>query len=356
MRHEDSFGMKKHKVAIGDIARLLNISITTVSFILNGKAEEKRISHDLTKKVLKLVKELGYVPSLLAKSLRTGKTNIIGLIVEDISNPFFANVARLIEENASKRGYRIFYCSSESDTAKTKDLINLFRERQVDGYIITPAKGIEEDIRLLQKNESKVVLFDRYLPDVNTNYVVVDNYGGAFAATDHLVQQGYKHIAIVTLQSEQTQMKDRLEGYKEAVSRNGLKPSVKKIKFNDDPEKIIQQISDFLASKKKLDGVFFATNYLGISGLEAIRRLNLKIPSDIGVVSFDDHDLFRFYAPSITVVSQPIAEMSQKIINILLEQLEDVKDKKSRHFVLPTKLIVRESTSYKDAVLEPILR
>ncbi len=344
--------MKKNRVAIGDIARQLNISITTVSFILNGKAEEKRISNDLTKKVLKLVKEVGYVPNPLAKSLRTGKTNIIGLIVEDISNPFFANVARLIEENASKRGYRIFYCSSESDTAKTRDLINLFRERQVDGYIITPAKGIEEDIRALLKNKAKVILFDRYLPDVDTNYVVVDNYAGAFDATNHLVQQGFKHIAIVTLQSEQTQMKDRLEGYKEVVSRNGMKPSVKKIRFNDNPEKVIQQISDFLASKKQLDSVFFATNYLGISGLEAIRRLNLKIPSDIGVVSFDDHDLFRLYAPSITVVAQPIAEMSQKLINVLLEQLDDVNDKKNKHFVLPTKLIVRESTICTAAVLE----
>lgn len=337
--------MKKNKVAISDIARQLNISITTVSFILNGKAEEKRISNDLTKKVLKLVKEVGYVPSPLAKSLRTGKTNIIGLIVEDISNPFFANVARLIEENASKRGYRIFYCSSDSNTAKTRDLINLFRERQVDGYIITPAEGIEEDIRSLLKNESKVILFDRYLPDVDTNYVIVDNYGGAFDATNHLVQQGFKHIAIVTLQSEQTQMKDRLEGYKEAVSRNGIKPSVKKIKFNDNPEKIIQQIADFLVSKKQLDGVFFATNYLGISGLEAIRRLNLKIASDIGVVSFDDHDLFRLYSPSITVVAQPIAEMSEKLINILLEHLDNSEDRTNKHLVIPTKLIVRESTT-----------
>ncbi len=337
--------MKKNKVAIGDIARQLNISITTVSFILNGKAEEKRISNDLTKKVLKLVKEVGYVPSPLAKSLRTGKTNIIGLIVEDISNPFFANVARLIEENASKRGYRIFYCSSDSNTAKTRDLINLFRERQVDGYIITPAEGIEEDIRSLLKNESKVILFDRYLPDVDTNYVIVDNYGGAFEATNHLVQQGFKHIAIVTLQSEQTQMKDRLEGYKDAASRNGMKPSVKKIKFNDNPEKIIQQIADFLVSKKQLDGVFFATNYLGISGLEAIRRLNLKIASDIGVVSFDDHDLFRLHSPSITVVAQPIAEMSEKLINILLEHLDNSEDRTNKHLVIPTKLIVRESTT-----------
>jgi LacI family transcriptional regulator len=343
--------MRKKRVAIGDIARELNISITTVSFILNGKAEEKRISKELTKKVIKLVKEIGYVPNQLAKSLRTGKTNIIGLIVEDISNPFFAHVARLIEENANKRGYRIFYCSSESNTLKTRDLIKLFRERQVDGYIITPAEGIEEDIRFLLRNKSKVVLFDRFLPEVDTNHVVVDNYKGAYEATDHLVQQGYKNIAFVTLDSEQTQMKDRLKAYKDVLLKNGRKTYIKKIKFQEDTEKIIQQICDFLTSKKQLDSVFFATNYLGKSGLEAIRRLQLKIPADIGFISFDDLDLFRWYAPSITVVAQPIADMSEHLINILLEQLDKGEDdSKSRHLVLPPTLIIRESTIRKPSV------
>jgi len=335
--------MKKKGIAIGDIAKKLNISITTVSFILNGKAEEKRISSDLTKRVMKLVDEVGYVPNQLAKSLRTGKTNIIGLIVEDISNPFFANVARLIEENANKRGYKIFYCSSENDTEKTKELIKVFQERQVDGYIITPASGIEEAIKSLLEGKSRVVLFDRYLPNVDTNYVVIDNFGGAYAAVNHLIKQGYENIGIVTLDSAQTQMQQRLEGYKKALSENGLKPYVKKIKFHVEPGKIIEEIVSFLSSKKRMDAVFFATNYLGVSGLQALKTLGLAIPSEIGVVCFDDHDLFRLYSPSITVVAQPIEEMSEKLINILLEHMENgaMKNKK---LVLPTKLIVRQSS------------
>ncbi len=128
--------MRKKALVIGDIAKELNVSITSVSFILNGKAKEKRISADLADRVLNYAKKVNYSPNHLAKSLRTGKTNLIGLIVEDISNPFFANVARLIEETASQKGFRIIYCSSDNDTHKTSELIRVFHERQVDAYCI----------------------------------------------------------------------------------------------------------------------------------------------------------------------------------------------------------------------------
>lgn len=335
----------RKRFSITNIARKLNISVTAVSFILNGKAEENRISKDLTAKVLKFADEVGYVPNHLAKSLRTGKTNIIGLIVEDISNPFFANVARQIEEEANKKGYKIFYCSSESEPGKTKELIKVFRERQVDGYIITPSVGIEEDILSLQKDQSHVILFDRYLPGINTNYVVVDNEGGTYNAIKHLIHEGYKKIGFVTLVSEQTQMKGRMEGYKKALDENNRKYFIKKVQFHEDREKMVQQIVSFLKAKPEIDAIFFATNYLGIRGLEALNRLNYKIPGDIGVVSFDDHELFRLYTPSITVVAQPVEQMSKKIINILLDQLKK-NDQLSefKQFVLPATLIIRQSS------------
>src|SRR4051812_6656974 len=179
------------KISIVDIANLLNISKTTVSFILNGRAQEKRISEELVQKVLKLVKEVGYKPNSLAKSLRTGKSNIIGLMVEDISNPFFASIARLIEDRAYKNGYKIIYCSTDNDTTKTQDLIQMFQDRHVDGYIIAPPEGIEENITSLLKHNVPVVLFDRYLPKVETDYVVVDNKASTYKATQLLIEQGF---------------------------------------------------------------------------------------------------------------------------------------------------------------------
>jgi LacI family transcriptional regulator len=139
----------KKALSIKDIALKAGVSITTVSFILNGKAKEKAISDVVTQKVEKIIAELGYKPNQLARSLRTGNSNIIGLIVEDISNPFFASIAKMIEYKAYKKGYKIIYSSTENEVAKAKDLINMFKSRKVDAYIISPVKGIEEDIQAL---------------------------------------------------------------------------------------------------------------------------------------------------------------------------------------------------------------
>ncbi|MGZ3839195.1 MAG: LacI family DNA-binding transcriptional regulator [Flavisolibacter sp.] len=337
--------MKPKKLAISDIAKELNISTTTISFILNGKAEEKRISLALTEKVLKRVKEMGYVPNQLAKSLRTGKTNILGLIVEDISNSFFATVAHMIEEEVNKKGYKIFYCSSENNAVKMKDLIKVLRESQVDGFIITPAEGSDNEIKKLIDDKANLILFDRYLPELDTNYVVLDNSYGSYLGVKHLIERGHRKIGFITTNSRQSQMQERLEGYIKAVSEYGLKQYIKKVSFFDESAVIIESISGFLKKNKALDAVFFATNYLGIYGLESISKLNYKIPSDLAVISFDDHDIFRLYTPSISAISQPIAEMSKTLIQILLDQLEQKPGSvKNRKVTFRPTLIIRDST------------
>ncbi|HEY1112634.1 MAG TPA: LacI family DNA-binding transcriptional regulator, partial [Chitinophagaceae bacterium] len=277
--------MQKKRFVINDIAKQLNVSVTTVSFIINGKSKEKRISEELTSKVLELVEKVGYVPNQLAKSLRTGKTNIIALIVEDISNVFFATVARLIEEEANAKGYKIIYCSSDNDVYKTRELLKVFRERQVDGYIITPSPGIEEDIAALMADRLPVVLFDRRLAEVATNYVGVDNEQGTYMAIQHLIEQGYKRIAFVTLNTEQSQMQERLNGYKRAIEAHELKPCVKKVQEHHQSERLVEEIVKMLSRKNNLDAVFFATNYLGISGLDALKRMGLRIPGDVAVAT-----------------------------------------------------------------------
>ncbi len=335
----------KKKISITDIARQLDISITTVSFILNGKAEEKRISKEVTEKVLKLIAELNYKPNQLAKSLRTGKTNILGLIVEDIANAFFANIARQIEDNAYNKGYRIIYCSTENTTEKSKELIAMFREQHVDGYIITPSEGIEEDIKALQEDGLPVVLFDRYITGLPTNYVVIDNYGSTFNATNHLFQQGYSNVAFITIYSEQTQMTERLHGYERAINMHHKEVVILRVKYSDAREEVVKQICTFMQENPAVDAILFATNYLGLYGIEALKKLNLAIAKDIGVVSFDDHDVFQLNSPSITAIQQPVQEISNQVIKILLSNLgASVKGKKNQTIILPGNLIVRESS------------
>ena len=333
----------KKKISINDIAKALGISITTVSFILNGRAEEKRISESLVKKVQDFINEVDYKPNSLARSLRTGKTNIIGLMVEDISYPFFSIIARLIEEKSYQNGYKIIYCSTENNTAKTRELINMYSERHVDGYIIVPPEGVEEDVKALIASGKPVVQVDRYLSGIETDAVVINNLESAYHATKHLIDNGYKNVALVTIDSQQLQMRDRLLGYKKAMSEVGLTQYIKEIAY--DSAQAVQQITAFLQKEQNVDAIFFATNYLCVSGLKAINNLNIKIPQQIGVVSFDDYELFEMYSPSITTVSQPAEKIAEQVINLLLARLKKHNaSKKTECIVLPTSFIVRDSS------------
>lgn len=339
--------MAKKKISIKDIARELGISITTVSFILNGKAREKRISEEMTKKVQNYIKEVGYIPSYLAQSLRLGKSKVIVFMIEDISNQFFASIARMIEEKAYKNGYKIIYCSTENDTDKAKELINTFKIRNVDGFIITPTPGLEPTIQELLDEDLAVVLFDRWIPSINCSYVIVENEKSAFEATSHLIQNGCEKIAFVTVDSDQMQMKDRLEGYQKAVSENNLLPSVFKVKFHSTDEKeAYLKILEFLQNNQGFDGVFFATNYLAFEGLQALDYLGIKVPEEVKVLSFDDHYFFNLYKPKISAIEQPLEIIAEKLMEAILYHLNSKESVQSfKKFILPNKLNTRESSS-----------
>ncbi|WP_286860008.1 MULTISPECIES: LacI family DNA-binding transcriptional regulator [Sphingobacterium] len=332
----------KKRILISDIAKALGISVTTVSFILNDKAKEKRISEALTKRVLDYVKKVGYKPNELAKSLRTGKTKILGLIIEDISNPFFGNIARLIESKVYEQGYRIIYCSTNNDVDKARELIQMFYDRQVDGFIITPSDGLEDTVKQLQQSNIPVVLFDRYFPNLETDYVGADNFQGAFDATNHLCQQGYKRIGFVSLYSDQTQMKERSDGYLKAMDNNKQQSFIQKVQMDASDEEAMDSLKDFIC-ENRLDAVLFSTNYLAISGLKASKKYSFAMPA---MIAFDDHTVFKLLEPSITVVSQPIKEIAENLINILLLRLQG-KIKATRKMVLPCELKIRESTKAK---------
>ncbi len=336
--------MKKKVLSIIDIAKQLHLSQSTVSFILNGKSKERRISVETTQKVLKFIEQVGYKPNLLARSFRTGKTNIIGLMVENISNPFFARLAGLIEENAYKNGYKILYCSTENEPAKARELMQLFKDRHIDGYIITPTEGIKDDIDKLVNAGAPVILFDRYFEGGNHDYVLLDNFQSAYNAVQHLVDQGFREIGFITINSLQSQMQDRLHGYEKATDNNDLKHYVKEVGFNMSDDNVVEHIVDFLARKTKLDAVIFSTNYLGVNGLKAIKKMGLAIPKDIAVMSFDDNVVFELHTPTITAIEQPIEAMSVQLINILLDKLTS-KNVINHKVTVPGKLVIRESTT-----------
>ncbi len=338
--------MKKNNISIKTIASDLNISTTTVSFVLNGKAKEKHISDELARKVLEYAEKVNYRPNPIAQSLRTGKSNTLVLMVEDISNNFFARLARVIEDIAYRKGYKVIFCSHENDDKKVEELIRYFRFRMVDGFIIVPSPGIRNTMEQLLEDNIPVVMVDRYFENMPCNIVVIDNKEAAHTATRHLVDNGFRNIAFVTVDMEQTQMLERLQGYEDAVLAAGLESSVLKIPF--EVARLAQgknMIYNFISKNTDIDAIFFATNYLTQSGLEIFNSKDPLFIRKIGLVAFDDNEFFKIYNPSITAVAQPLADMGTELMRLMISLLKRKNVKEgSRKVVLKAELIVRSSS------------
>jgi LacI family transcriptional regulator len=336
--------MSTKALSIKDIAKKANVSITTVSFIINGKAVEKNISTAVINRVEMIIKEDGFTPNQVARSLRMGNSNIIAVIVEDISNPFFASIARLIEDKAFNKGYKIIYSSTENEPGRTKELLNLYRSRQVDAYIIAPAEGTEAEIESLLLEKKPVVLFDRYLPALNVNYVGIDHFEASYAAVGHFVKEHKRNIAMITVNVEVQQITDRYDGYKKALDDHGIESNdqlVVKIPFNQSKTDTIAQLVGFFQRYPEIDAVLFATNYLAISGLMALKQMKKMVDKNFSVIAYDDGDVFKLHSPEISAVEQPLDQISERIIELIFEQLTSKTVQPTQQVILPAKLILR---------------
>lgn len=335
------------RISIKDIAKQAGVVPSTVSFVLNGKAKEMRISDAVAERINALAKEVGYQPNGTAVSLRTGKTKIIGLIVEDISNIFFATLAKQAEDTAYAAGYKIVYCCTENDDEKASELVNMLFHQQVDGFLITPSAGMAGDISKLLGLKKPVVLMDRFFPEINVPHVLVENYEGVAVGIKHLHDKGYKKIAFITDTPYQMQMHQREMGYSDTIASlfGEGQELVLKIHYRLDPEEAINMICNFIKAHPEIDAVLFSTNYLCIYGLQSFKRMGLHIPSDIAVVCFDDHMIFKVYSPAITVIEQPVAEIAKTAVELLVKQLNgSLKECDELHVRKKPRFIIREST------------
>jgi LacI family transcriptional regulator len=333
-------------VSIKDIAKAVGVSPSTVSFTLNGKARQQRISDDLSDRILKTAEELGYHPNRVAVGLRTGKSKTIGLIVENISNNFFSTLAKTIEDEARKFGYNVVFCSTENNAAKGRELIQLLYNQQVDGYLITPAKGMEADIKMLLSRKKPIVLMDRYFNDINVPHVVVDNYSGMKEGIEYLIRSGFRRIGFVTVDMDLQQINERTQAYQDALAEQNIrlrKSDILRLDYNLTKQESVVLIKKFIKQQKDLDVIVFATNYLGIYGLLGLKELELTIPQDIHVVSFDDHDIFELYSPGITVIKQPVESIARNAVDILIGELGHTNTAESSKVQLKTELIIRGS-------------
>lgn len=331
-------------ITIKEIARLAEVSTATVSMILNKK--DQNISPSTREKVLAIAEKNNYIPNNAARSLVTRRTNTIGLIMPDITNPFFPEIARGAEDKASEARYSIIFCNTDDSKKQEEKYIEILTEKMVDGIIFTHAADNEETCTGLNKSKIPVILIDRDYRNENVKgRVVVDNEGGSFTGVNHLIQRGYKKILYIAGAIITQTAKDRLAGYKRALSERGIEYNEALVKSGSyRSEWGYKAIEEFLKEKIDFDAVFCGNDLIAIGAIKKLKESNIKVPEDVGVVGFDDIYVASMIEPALTTVKQPNYEMGYQAVELLLDVIKNKNSDSDRKIVLNTELIVRKST------------
>ena len=330
------------KKSIKDIAQDLGLSKTTVSFVLNNKGDEKNISKKTQEKILDYVREVNYQPNQIAKSLKKGKTNTIGYLVPDISNPFFAKIGRLLEDHFWEKGYHLLIGSTDENTDKEAQLLNMFVNRQVDALIVASCFIQGDSIKSLLAANFPLVFFDREDPDIEANYILVENKISMKNAVEKTIKTGSKKLGLITLTPDVYSLKNRIEGYKMALSEN-------RIDFDNDLIRIVDNNDLKSGTERELrkliesgvDTVVFTNNQIAVIAIWLMNTYYKDKVNDIQFVSFDNVDLFDYSLPKVISVAQPIEKIAMYSTQII-EEIINSKKSENKRIELSPKLIERK--------------
>lgn len=341
--------MKHNKVTIKDIAKCLGVSTTLVSFALSESPKKHRVSDEMIARIRKTAKEMDYLPNNAARSLRSGRSNTIGVILSDISNRFFADIARCIEDKASQNGYTVLFGSTDENPEKLASLVKVFVNKGVDGLIIVPCEGAEKPVADLVESGFPVVLIDRTFDNIDVSSVTLNNVKATSIAVNELVRQGYKKISYVSYMTGLTNILDREMGYRKAMQVNGLESQVTVHKI--DYSHIEAEISALIPRlvKDGSEALIFSTNRIAIEALIALRKNGYEVPNDVAFIGFDGSETFAFnlYQKGVSYIKQPIEHFGYEAFDLLISSISNKDEVKVVNIELNPELIVKESSVRK---------
>ncbi|MBL7881762.1 MULTISPECIES: LacI family DNA-binding transcriptional regulator [Chryseobacterium] len=309
------------RASIKDIARIAEVSVATVSYVLNKK-EGSRISEATKTRILDVAKSINYTPNKIAKSLKMNKTKLIGLIVADISNDFYSNIARNIEDEAMKLGYTLLIGSCDENPEKFKKLTELFSEQQVDGMIIAPVVDSDEAINKLIQEEYPIVTIDRYLKNVSLPGVMINNSEISEHICDHLVKKDFDEIIYVGYDTELPHLLDRQDGFDQRISKSDISAKRILIGIHNITEEVHQKMQENLDLSKKT-AIYFSSNKLGIAGLRYLIDHNISVPEQVSLVAFDETEAYYLFPTEVSFVQQPLYDMARESVKLLDNQINN---------------------------------
>ena len=344
--------MKKSRITLKDLAKELNLAPSTISRALG---DHPAISEATKTRVKEKAEELAFIPNSIASSFRKKKTRSIGVVVPRIDVHFHSLVISGIEEYAYKKGYNVTIFQSKDSLTREKEITKILQNNMVEGVIACLAIETKrsDHFKNLKKIGIPLVFYDRVPSDFESNKIVINDFGAAFQATEHLINIGCKNIGHIAGPQTTGIFKARLEGYKAALKKNGLPFHSGLIKYanNLSYEEGVSCAKDFLKYKEPLDGIFCANDYTAISVIQVFQKAGYKIPDDLSIIGFSNYPISRIIEPNLTTINDRAFEMGQAAAKLIIRQIEDEEvliDSETQS--IKTELIIRESSMKKRAV------
>jgi LacI family transcriptional regulator len=327
---------------IKDVAALAGVSFTTVSHVLN---DTRPVSADARRRVLAAVEEIGYLPSAVARSLRKSETKIVGVLVPNVNNPFFAELVVGVEECCRLAGYSVFLCNSDNDPKRQQQYMRTLLEKRIDGLLLSSAGDAAALARIFKLATVPSVTVDRLVPGARADRVSVNNADGAYKAVKHLLDLGHRHIACISGPAEFEVTGERVDGWRRAQMDMGVTPDESLLIESDfSSAGGYEAARSLLRARSAMTALFASNDMMALGALRAAAEMGLKVPQQLSIVGFDDVELSSFVYPALTTVGCSIKELGREAARVLIDRIENpaapLKD-----VLLTPRLVVRESTS-----------
>jgi LacI family transcriptional regulator len=336
------------QVTIDDIARIAGVSKATVSRVINQKTDG--VGKETRQRIQKLIDDLDYKPNLLARGIVTSKTKTLGVILPDITNPFFPELIKSIENYANKSGYTVIFGNTDFSLEKEQNYISTFIAKRVDGIILTSTVENASTIHeRLKKYNVPCVLLDRSVKQMDYGAgVFVDNEDAIFMACEYLIRNGNKEIAFISGSLNLSTSRERLEGYTTALLQYGIPYSKRLIRYgNYTLDSGYKAILDLYNDKVSFTSVIAANDTMAIGAIRALKKLGYSVPNDIEVIGFDNIELSAMIDPPLTTIQQPTYEMGQEATKLLLLLIEG-KEPETRLIRLQPSMVFRSTTKHQN--------
>jgi LacI family transcriptional regulator len=328
-----------------DIARKTGFSVSTVSRVLHDQTRKYKISEETSIAVRRAAEELGYTPNKLARGLRLKKTHMIGVIVPDVSNPFFAMVVKSVSKGARRAGYGITVSDSDEESNIEEESLRALLETRVDGLLIAAVGQEYGHIRDVKRIRTPLVMIDRWSSDLEVDAISVDNFKGGYLATDHLLREGHRKIALIQGRRGTNANEGRLQGYLKAMKEaNVIVPPQYVVGDDFGTLNGYIETKSLLQLKDPPSAIFAAGDLIALGVLQALKEESVVIPKNISLVTFDDPSFASYLSPPLTAVEQPVEKMGEMAVQLLIHRMR-APDAEIKQVLLEPRLIVRESVA-----------